>query len=445
VRQSDKILLFILRCSLCLIFSCLIFSSFAFSEPLSLQIAKNAFDRGDFTTAYKVLHTLVLQHPGDPENDFLLGRSAYEIGDYEAAIFAFERVLIADPEADRVRLELARSYFEIGDLESARNNFNRVLNHHPPLTVRQNIERYLERLEQASRKHNLSGSLTMSLSYEDNVYASPVDEQIGTILGNVTLTGNGATPQEDVVNRNSLLLNHLYRRHPKEVGWLTSLQAHSSLYSSEEDLNLNLVGLVSGPVWQQGKQLTKLQANFTYLTLNEERYLSIGGVSVEHSRQLGKNFSATLAAQLSRLNYASNGRDASQIRLELKPSWQLTAGTLLAGIGLEGNRSKQNEYSYLRTIFQLRYQQPILWKFAGLLGIRLQETDYEGVIPLFNRARIDRLRELTLGLSRPVWQDAVTGQRMQAQLLGTFTKVNSNIDLYEYDKQVFSFALSYLF
>lgn len=437
-RLLIRTLLLFLACSLFVVAT-------AASADLRLQTGKAAFDRGDFPAAYKIFFQLLQQQPGEPEIDFLLGRSAFEIGDYEAAIFAFERVLIADPAADRVRLELGRSYFEIGDLESARSQFNQVLQNQPPAAVQKNIERYLQQLEKVARKHKFSGSLTLSLSYDDNVYASPVDEQVGTILGNVTLTGNGATPQDDLVNRNSLQLNHLYRSHPKRVGWLSSLQAYNAMYAEEEDLNLTLLGISSGPVWQKEKQLSKLQLTTSYLTLDEERYLSLFGLSAEHSRSLGEQLALTLAAQLTRLNYASSGRDANQYRIELKPAWKLTTGTIVAGIGVEGNEAKQEEYSYWRTMLQVRYQRPLPWRLAGLVGIRFQQTDYDGVIALFNRVRKDRLRELSIGLSRPIWQDAQTGRQLQAQLLGTFTKVNSNIDLYEYDKQVFSLALSYLF
>lgn len=436
--------LLIRRLLLLLVFSFLVVAS-ASAADVRFQTGKVAFEHGEFAAAYKIFQQLLQQQPGNPEIDFLLGRSAFELGDYEAAIFAFERVLIADPSADRVRLELGRSYFEIGDLEAARSQFNRVLKNRPPPVVRQNIERYLEQLEKVARKHSLSGSLTLSLSYDDNVYASPVDEQIGTVLGNVTLTGSGATPQDDLINRNSLQVNHLYRNHPKEVGWLSTLQAHSALYGAEDNLNLTLLGVSSGPLWQQGKQFTKVQFNASYLTLDQERYLSLAGLSAEHSRSLGDKLTLTLATQLTRLDYASSGRDANQYRVELKPGWTLKNGSLLAGVAVEGNSAKQDEYSYFRTMLQMRYQRSLPWQVTGLIGVRLQQTDYDGVIALFNRARKDWLRELSIGLSRPVWQDIATGRRVQAQLLGTFTKVNSNIDLYEYDKQVFSFALSYLF
>lgn len=435
-----------LRCSLLLFALTLVFNSPASAEQFRFQTGKAAFDKGDFAAAFKIFHTLVQQQPGDPETDFLLGRSAYEIGDFETAIFSFERVLIAQPEADRARLELARSNFEIGDLEAARSNFNRVLAKRPPDTVQQNVERYLQRISKAAQQHNFSGSLTVGISYDDNVYASPVDEQIETqLLGTITLNGASATPQEDLISQNSFQLNHLYRSHPKRVGWLSSLLLYNALYSSEEDLNLNLIGLNTGPLWQQGKKLTKVQVKVNHLTLDEERYLTIMSLSAEHSWQLSKMMNATISGQFSRLNYAADSRDADQYRLEYRHAWQLQHGSLLAAIGLENNQAKLDEYRYQRKLISLRYQRPLPWQLTGSLGARLQASDYDANVLLFGKSRRDRLRELTVGLSRPVWKGSNEGGQVVAQLLGILNKTSSNIDLYEYDKQVISFSLSYLF
>ncbi|WP_303722961.1 hypothetical protein [Malonomonas rubra] len=85
-------------------------------------------------------------------------------------------MLISQPEADRDRLELTRSQFSIGDLEAARSQFNQVLANHPPAMV--HIKSSLELISTAAQRHIWSGSVSLGLSYDDDVYASPLDEQI---------------------------------------------------------------------------------------------------------------------------------------------------------------------------------------------------------------------------------------------------------------------------
>jgi tetratricopeptide (TPR) repeat protein len=445
MRPTAKPVPFFLLTSLLLLACCLLFNASAFAEPLRFQTAKAAFDKGDFAAAFKIFHSLVQQQPGDPETDFLLGRSAFEIGDFETAIFSFERVLISQPDADRVRLELARSYLQIGDLESANSNFNRVLAKNPPVTVRQNVERYLKLISQAAQQHNFSGSLSLGLSSDSNVYASPADEQIRTLFGTLSLTGNTATPREDLISRSILQFKHLYRRHPQQVGWLSSFTAYSAVYSKEDDLNLNLLAVGSGPIWQNGKRQTKLQGAINYLTLDGERYLSIYNLSAEHSWPLTKTEQATLSGQLGRLNYAADSRDATQLRLASRLLWQLPKGSLLGTLGIEKNWAREKQQTYLRPSLSLQYQRPLRWQMTGLLAIRLQASQYDGKIPAFGKGRSDFLRELSLGVVRPVWKAPSGNGQLQAQLLAVASDVESNIDLYQYDKQVFSFTLSYLF
>jgi tetratricopeptide (TPR) repeat protein len=407
--------------------------------------AQAAFAAGDFQSAFNLFQRLVQESPGDPELDFLLARSAFEIGDYETAIFAFERVLIAQPEADRSRLELGRSFFELGEFESARASFQQVLDHHPPANVSANIHRYLQLIDRKTRPHQLSGLLALGLSYDDNIHSSPIDEQIQTLLGNLTLSGSGATPQEDIISQNSLALNHLYRQHPQRPGWLSALLLYNASYFDEGSLNLNLVGFTSGPLWQNEAGQGRLQGTFHYLSLDDERYLTTAGLEFEQSWRVGAACSVGLLGALTRLNYAADERDARQARLVVRPVWSWGGNRLGGDLGGEWSSARDGQYSYRRALLRLGYQRQLPWRLTINLGGRLQVSDYLGEAPLFGKKRHDVLREANLDLSRVLWQEQRGGGQLRAEVSYVLTATASNIDLYEYDKQVLSFALSYLF
>lgn len=428
-----------------LLLLCLLLGRPAFGEALRIQSGKTAFEKGDFVTAFKLFHTLVQQQPGDPEVDFFLGRSAYEIGDFETAVFAFERVLIAQPDSDRGRLELARTYYALGELESARAIFQQVQSHQPPPAVRENIERYLGLIDKAARQHRFSGSLTVGVSADNNVRFSPIDEQIRTIIGTLTLNGDGATPQKDLISQNSLQLKHLYRRHPRKVGWMSSLLIFNSIYTEEQDLNLNLVGVSTGPSWQRDGRQTSLQARFNVLTLDAERYLSQIALAAEHSQALSATTGFGISAQLAELNYAADGRDAEQYRVEVKHLNLFGNNRLSLVLGIELNEARDDWYSYLRKQVAVRYQHRLPWELTAALSLRAQVSNYDEPEPLFTEERRDTLREIIFGLSRPLWKAAEGSEQLQAQISYLVTEVGSNIDLYRYDKQVATFSLSYLF
>lgn len=413
-------------------------------QPPDFQTGKSLFEHGDFNGAFSIFQQLVQQNPGDPELDFLLGRSAFEIGDYETAIFAFERVLIARPEADRVRLELGRSYFELGEFESARTSFREVLEHNPPINVRTNIERYLQLIDKASRQHQFSGMLSLGLSYDDNAYTSPIDDRIKTILDIINLTGNNATPQEDFISQSTLALSHLYRKHPRRPGWLTGLLFYNASYFDNQDLNLNLLGLSTGPIWSLGTWQGRVQGSFNYLTLDNDRYLTTAGLDLEETWRPNATYSLGLLGALTRLNYASDNRDADQYRLLARPAGTWGKNRLSADLGGEWSEARDDQYSYFRYLFRIGYERRLPWQVAMNLGYRLQDTIYTGLAPLFGKKRQDIMRESSLVLSRVFWTRP-KGEQLRALLSYVYTYTTSNIDLYKYDKQVLSFALSYLF
>ena len=431
--------------ALCLSACALLASPPATARAADLQVANEAFVRGDFARAYTILQALTASRPGDPEVDFLLGRSAYQLGDYETAVFAFERVLIARPEADRVRLELGRSYFQLGEFSSARASFEQVLAKDPPPAVRGNIVRYLERLERASRSHLFSGLLSLALSYDDNVRSSPVDERIATVLGEVTLDGAGARPEEDLIAQTTLALNHLYRSHPRRPGWLSGLLLYNASYFDEQDLNLSLVSLKTGPTWSRGIWQARLQGTGNYLTLDGERYLSSGGLELEQNWQFGPTYHLDLSGAWTSLNYAEDARDAQTYRLLLRPSAVWGQTRLSLGMSGELSEADDDQFSYLRYQLRADVERQLPWRLTGKLGYRWQDSDYDGAAPLFGRARHDRLREVSVELQRPLWTRPSGGGRLLAQLRYVATDTLSNIPLYRYDKQVATFGLSYLF
>lgn len=408
-----------------------------------LQQARQAFELGDYATAYRTLQPLQAAMAGSADYDFLLGRAAYEVRDFETAIFAFERVLIARPESDRTRLELARTFFAAGDLEASRSYFNAVLRRDTPQTVRQNIEAFLSRIDQAQRHNLFGGMLAVGGSYDDNVHAAPVDETISTLLGTVTLDGAGR-PQDDLSAQATLLLNHAWRFDGKPLVWQTSLTSHGARYRDADDLDLNLVGLSSGPVWTRGNLQASLQGDGVYLQLDGARYLtSLGGTA---ALTWAPNPRTSLGARLraARINYLENVRDANQYLLELQGGRLWGRTRLSLNLALEYDRARDPQYGYLRETAGLRLERPLVWALIGAAGYSYQNTCYRHPADLFGVSRHDGLHELSAGLTRPLWRHA-DGSQLLLQLNHSYFRSESNIGLYDYTRNLTTLSLNWLF
>jgi len=421
----------------------LLITTFALFVMLSGE-ARAAGVPGDYPPAYQALLAQQASQAGNAEFDFRLGRAAYEVGDYETAIFAFERVLIAQPDSDRTRLELARTFYAIGDLETSRQYFNAVLSRETPLTVRQNIEAFLSRIDQAQKHHLFGGMLSLGVTSDDNVFASPAADAIRTLLGTVTLNGATASPRSDLIGQATLLLNHAWRFDGKPFFWQTSLQSHNAIYQDESSLDLNLLGLSSGPVWNRNQLQCALRGNVNYLELDHRRYLSSVGGEGELTWAPDPRRSFGLLLRLARIDYAEAARDALQSGLELKPALLWQNCRISGNLGLEFNAARDDQQSYLREAIGLRIERPLSWQFIGNLGYRFQNSTYRQAAALFGVKRHDRVHEVTAGLTRPFWQTS-QGAQLLGQLNYTYSSSDSNIDLYQFDKNVTTLSLSWLF
>ncbi len=414
-------------------------------ENTNFLAAKNAFQQGHYSKAISILQSLLKNSPGNPDIDFLLGRSSFEAGDFETASFAFERVLISKPQAERAKLELARCYFEMGNLISARHHFKQVLAQNPPLAVEKNILRYLQLIDKADKKHSFNGMLSVGLSFDDNIHSSPVNQQIQTVIGNVTLSGSGSQAQEDLINQNSIRLSHRYRQHPKSMAWHSSALAHNSTYADEQNLNLNLFSVNSGPAWQYGPWHSQIQGQFNHLILNDKRFMTLYGFTAGQSFKFNKQIKLHLKAQFSNLDYASSDRDAEVYHLSLSQTARWGKNQLSLTAGLEFNQSRKDYYSYIRELLSIRYQRMLPWQLQGELAFRYYHSEYDDSEPLFENKRREDFREFRAGLSRSLWKSQNSQQQLRANLHYAYTENHSNLDLYRYDKQVANFTLNYLF
>ena len=121
-----------------------------------------------YKEAYEVLRKAHEEKPEDLDVNLYLGRAALETGDYKTAVMAFERFLVVKPDARRVRLDLARSHYMLGNFNQARREFEAVLATEPPKAVQTNIRSFLNRMDQAERRHFISGSIKVTTGWDSN-------------------------------------------------------------------------------------------------------------------------------------------------------------------------------------------------------------------------------------------------------------------------------------
>lgn len=419
----------------------------AAEEPAGpFTLGKQYFDQGKFEEAYTELHKAFLKDPGNPDLNFQLGRAAFETGRFEESVMAYERVLMADPDASRVKLELARAYLQLGTREVARQYFREVLATNPPEQVWKNIETFLANIDASEQKHFVNGTFALGHAWDDNARSAPVSSQISAGLFEFQLTGASATPQHDQINNATLVLNHIYKNEEYPFMWKTAATSYNALYQSLHDLDVNYLGLTTGPVFQKDNYIWDVQALGTYIDVEHDRYQGSFGAASSLTYLFSKKMMGAFAVKAEKkTNYVDPDRDALNLMFSAGPILVVDQNRLSLLFSKEKENADNEVYSYDRFGWKLRYDRSLPYDFAVFAGLGYTMTDYDAQHPFFGVRRSDEVQELTAGVSRLLWQDTARNQALIMQLAHTYTNSDSNIDLYTYRKNVTELNLTVSF
>jgi len=416
------------------------------ADPLAEGRAKMAAQ--DYEGAYHAFWAAFEQQPASPEINFLLGRAAFESGRFEEAVMAYERALMYSPDSDRIRLELARTYMRLGSTEMARHYFQEVLAADPPEAVRQHIQRFLAALDAAEKKHLFTGALTVGIGHDSNVHTSPVSNIVNTVLGDVTLSGNAASVTSSQVLNTNLALSHVYREHSgSPLTWRTAFTHFNAFHDAASDRDIKLYGISTGPIWSKDNLLIRTALSFDRIDLGSNPYLDLFGISGGLTRVLNQHVALNAdAAMRKKNNHHDGNRDADNYSFNLGSVLSYGKNRFNVTLGLETEQARvalNNNYDRMR--LQVLYDRALARDFTFFAAFRYQDTDYDGVAPLFGVVRRDETTTYSAGVSRLLWRSANSARSLTLQASHTHTEARSNIRLYDYRKDVSTVAVTLAF
>lgn len=234
-------------------------------------------------------------HPNNLDNYFRYAKLAEALGEYEKALRAYETMLLKNPGLDRIRLDLGIAYLKSNRPNDARTMLNQVLARNPPPQVRENIERALKEIDDQSAHHNTSGFVQVGFTVDSNATSAPGSGSVTVIDTNIALDPS-ARGKKDQGLAFTAGVQHSYRFNPlsknSRWSWDSSLVGYQTLQNDQDQLNLQLVSLRSGPSVSLPEARTKLSLtpNATVITLDREHYLDIFGIEAKAEAQLSQRF-----------------------------------------------------------------------------------------------------------------------------------------------------------
>jgi len=406
-------------------------------------------DAGEYDKAYELAQENAAQRSGQPLFDFYYGVAAVETNKLSEGIFALERALIQRPGFDQARLELGRAYFMQGDDRRARREFEAVRAHDPPAEVAQKIERYLLAIQRRADEYEttVSGYVEAGGGYDSNVNSATSSDAVDTVVGRITLPNDNREQSDS--------FGHLQTQgrvsHPVSPGvnLLGEVGVRGRFHADEDEFDTAALDASFGALWRQADWRLRAMLDVGQFYLDDDEYRDRVGGRVGYQLDFSQRSTVGVNLNVSELSHDTQEFLDSTL-------WVLDAGithtldgprpasvSLGAFVGGEsadddGTRAQANaerDIVGVRAGTQVRLAPE--WGFRGSVEVR--SSDYDEADLLFSESRDEEYYALDLALDwRPTAHWTIGPQiRVNSN--------NSNIDLYEYEREEFLIRARYDF
>ncbi len=397
---------------------------------------------------------------GDEElqRQFSIGMDALEHDRQKTAREAFSSILSSNPELHRARLELARAYYQSMDYENARREAQTVLDDpNTPVFVKTTLLAFLAQIDEDEKRlkdrHNWTPSIYLGFMHDTNVNVGPDRDVINFRGQPITISGNEESDTAFVINPG---LAHSYStgktfnigEHSGYFLWQSQLNGYYRRYFDETDFNLGVLTFRTGPAWVVPRHWRAgIGFQVDQIWLGDGRLALFGTLNPNITWQFGSNTEITLDTTLARRHYnkkRDSDRDGWYRSAELSAAHYFNDGKIgiQAGAGFARFDAEGGRFSYRGpSAFVGAIAQP--WKDGSVYArAAFRKYDYRGEepAPFAGRPRDDDESRYTVGFQHNIQ----TGPLAKWAVLGNWvhTNNNSNVPIFDYDRNQFNLGIS---
>lgn len=417
----------------------------------AMDEAAQRLGTGDAQGAYQILKPEERNLAGNPDYDYMLGVAAIDSGRPAEAVAAFERALAVKPDHLQARAELGRAYIAMNEPEAARRELATVSGQNVPEEVRATIDRYVTALDTglSGGGTQIRSNVTVKAGYDTNVNNSTSDSRIlipaFAGLGFATL-GAGATSEEDgfgeISGRTSLVHGLAL---DKQL--LVDLNASYRGNVDQEQFNQGLAGANIGFAQRTPDYGTfAISAQLQAYWVDDEAYRYTYGALGQWTQRSKSNTDYAIYLQYAKLNYPNSSAQNANRYTAGATIGKALAGTsepyIHAGAYAGIEKMTDGAFDHLSYDFAgLRAggEMTLIPKLRGYAVAAVEVSEYHDPDPLFLEERSTVRADATAGLRYALRNDLSLGGEV------AYTRSDSNIVLYEYDRVVASVSLSFDF
>lgn len=416
------------------------------SSPPDLQRAEWLVRSGKAEEAWKLLSPHEFELAGREDFDYLLGVAALDSGRAARATLVFERVLAVNPDHAAARLDMARAYFALGDFQRARGEFEQVLQHEDtPPAARQTIGRYLAAIEERSpgRGTRLTGYVEASLGRDSNLNSATSTSTIFVPLfrTHFTLGASSVKAADDFAALGGgAELTHVLGA---GVSLFAGIDLRQRGHRDWDVYDSRSTDYRAGLQAVHDKDVFRLTVGRNDYDLDHARYRRIGSLGLELRHAADAKTQVIGFAQVSEIKYlqdsmASYGSTQTIVGLGLVRSLEAKGKPVVFSSVYAGDdTATRNRGDGDRDIFGLRggYQRSLHDDLDITATLSAQYSGYQRLNLLFREYRKDIQYDFGLGLN---WR---LPQNWQLRPQLAYTRSDSNIKLYDYDRYELSLTL----
>jgi tetratricopeptide (TPR) repeat protein len=365
---------------------------------------------------------------------FLTGMMAQGQKQYDRAVESYRRILDAQPSIVRVRLELARALYEKGDDQAAKYHFELAMAGGLPPTVQANVQRYLDQIR---RRRDWTLDAGFGLLPDSNINTGSNQQYVS--IGGLPFTlsteareKSGIGAQLSVQGTKSVRLADRWQ-----------LRAFGSALRRDYPDSVFDDMIVRGGI---GPRRLFERGEFGIAPFYSERRFGndilnrADGLRADGQWQFAPRFIAEGALEYQRVTYPSfPDRNGGVTWSFLGMRYLASAETqLLLGVDYYRDDARDPTFRNESTGWTLGHFRDWAWALSTGVTVRVADTQYQGIQPLFGEYRNDRFTTITANLTKRDWSfyDFVPTVSI------TFFDNDSSIPFYSFQRRQVLFAVN---
>jgi opacity protein-like surface antigen len=395
--------------------------SLASNDDSTLQVVQTLLEQGNAKDAYQYI---MIDHDStstNPQEWFLMGIAAKATGRPREASKYLQKSIELDPNhSDRARLELA------------------------PPKVGDNIEKFMQFMEDegAPRQWRLRGSL--GYMYDSNANAGP---SIDSVLMYDLPFILSAEAKEHSGNAALLHVGGDYMRGiTDDISWQSSLTLNSTSYNNYNELDSRVASASTGlsmRISDDWSGSLPIVVDWVKIGHDKSYYSYSYGVAPQIRYSYSPKLSFNLGGTIGERKYQTTDSKRDLDRYSISPMliYQINQMSFMR-FGLVAGKEDSGYDFYSNDLLggNIMYGYTFRWGLQATLSGSYSNTEYDGKEAAYNKERHDKTSRIGIDLTYPLNKN-----HSNLVLSASHTDNDSNLEMYEYDRDQISLSIEAYF